>query len=482
MLKTLLVVDSKTAELTECFPNVLSFEEYLRDYPKRDEPKTRLINLCDSALYLSRGYYCSLLAEARQHTVIPSVKTVNEIRGGLPVSLNNLLRSANHEALEALIRKEPLFVYMGRVVNPAFTKLARVLFRNYPSPILKLSYRASEQDFVLEREAYVRLSSEQQAEFLSCLQSQMVTSWKTTSASKGFRWDMAILLNPNEAVPPSNKGAIKRFIKSAAKLGIRAQSFSVDDLLDLNHFDALFIRETTAINHHTYRLACEAESKGLVVLDDSQSILRCCNKVFLHDAFSYQKVASPKTLVLDDSSTKNLDYAEQELDYPMVLKMPEGSFSRGVFKVENRVQLLERLDELFAESALVLAQEYLYTEYDWRIGMLNGRAMYACRYYMAPKHWQIYNHASKRAFSGGFECLPTFEVPRMVLDAAIKAAKVVGDGLYGVDIKVFDNKAYVIEVNDNPNIDYKIEDAYLGEELYMLVMSEFLRRLELRGR
>ena len=68
------------------------------------------------------------------------------------------------------------------------------------------------------------------------------------------------------------------------------------------------------------------------------------------------------------------------------------------------------------------------------------------------------------------------------MDAALKAANVVGQGLYGVDIKELDKKAYVLEVNDNPNIDYKIEDQYLGNELYMIIMAEFQRRLEARGR
>ena len=48
-------------------------------------------------------------------------------------------------------------------------------------------------------------------------------------------------------------------------------------------YDALFIRETTAINDHTYRFAKRAESEGMVVIDDPQSILRCTNKIFLAD-------------------------------------------------------------------------------------------------------------------------------------------------------------------------------------------------------
>jgi glutathione synthase/RimK-type ligase-like ATP-grasp enzyme len=78
--------------------------------------------------------------------------------------------------------------------------------------------------------------------------------------------------------------------------------------------------------------------------------------------------------------------------------------------------------------------------------------------------------------------MPTFEVPKPVLQAAIKAAKAVGDGLYGVDIKQVGNAVYVIEVNDNPSIDAGVEDKYLGKALYELIMQEFANRLEQRGR
>jgi glutathione synthase/RimK-type ligase-like ATP-grasp enzyme len=193
-------------------------------------------------------------------------------------------------------------------------------------------------------------------------------------------------------------------------------------------------------------------------------------------------VPSLRTRVAIGTSDRELDDIEQQFDYPVVLKMPESSFSKGVFKVNDRAELKAKLDELLSDTALVLVQEFLYTDFDWRVGILNGRPIYACRYHMARNHWQIYNHASKRFAVGGFETLPTFEVPKLVLDAAMQATHIIGSGLYGVDIKQKGNHAYVIEVNDNPSIDHKVEDAYLGNELYMLIMSEFSRRLEKRGR
>ncbi|WP_165727430.1 RimK family protein [Pseudoalteromonas sp. 31A1] len=463
MFKTLIVVDNNEQTLAQSFENVITFNTYLRDYPKQNEPKTRIINLCDSSQYLSKGYYCSLLAEARKHQVLPSVKTINALRSGQAPMLN--------------VGQIDGTLYFGNALNDLQSKAAKSVFKQYPAPILFV-----DEQGLLQQGSLSSLNEQQYSDFVAKLENFTKTQWRIGSVQRRFRWDMAILVDHNEKVPPSDKDAIARFIKAAAKHGINAQALSFDEIDNIAQFDALFIRQTTAIDHPTYRLASKAQSLGLVVIDDSESILRCCNKVYLHDAFNYQKVPSLKTVVVADQSSETLAQLEDAFTYPLVLKMPEGSFSKGVFKVSNRDELAAKLTELFEFSALVLAQEYMYTEYDWRVGVLNGRAIYACRYLMARNHWQIYNHDAKRFFSGGFETLPTFELPKAVLDAALKACKTVGRGLYGVDVKEHQGKAYVLEVNDNPSIDHKVEDGYLGDELYMIIMDEFKQRLEARGR
>ncbi|MEM5551821.1 RimK family protein [Pseudoalteromonas neustonica] len=463
MFKTLIVVDNNEQTLAHSFENVITFNTYLRDYPKLNEPKTRIINLCDSSQYLSKGYYCSLLAEARKHQVLPSVKTINALRSGQALMLN-------------LGQIDGTF-YFGNAVNELQSKAAKAVFKQYPAPILFVDHAG-----LLQQGSLASLNSEQHQEFVAKLNEFTQTQWRISDTQKRHRWDMAILVDHNEKVPPSDKDAIARFIKAAAKHGIHAQALSFEEIDNIAQFDALFIRQTTAIDHPTYRLASKAQSLGLVVIDDADSILRCCNKVYLHDAFNYQKVPSLKTMVVADQTDETITQLEATFTYPLVLKMPEGSFSKGVYKVADQTELKVKLTELFEFSALVLAQEYMYTEYDWRVGVLNGRAIYACRYLMARNHWQIYNHDAKRFFSGGFETLPTFELPKAVLDAALKACKTVGKGLYGVDVKEHQGRAYVLEVNDNPSIDHKVEDAYLGDELYMIIMDEFKQRLEARGR
>lgn len=489
MIKTLIVTDSHQSALADALPDVISFDTYLATYPRINEPRTRIINLCDTGRYLSEGYYCSLLAEARNHSVLPSVKTINALRHAnsedeAMLSYKSYL--LDYKSTETLAQQatEQHYIWFGACQTPALQPLAKRLFKDFPAPVLLLTLTRSNGTWQLrvEQQGTDGLSEELYEQFTSQLNRFTRQVWRVSSSRKRYRWDMAILTDKDEKLPPSNKEAIARFVKAAAKNGIHAEVVGAGDIQNIAYYDALFIRETTAIDHHTYRLASKAERKGLVVIDDPVSILRCCNKVYLHDAFSYQKVPALRTQVVNDASDETLEQLEQDFGFPLVLKMPESAFSKGVFKVKDRAELKEKLNSLLLESALVLAQEFMFTDFDWRIGVLSGRAIYACRYEMARNHWQIYNHGAKRNSSGGFETLPTFEVPKPVLDAALKASATIGNGLYGVDVKEKDQKAFVLEVNDNPNIDHRIEDAYLRDELYMQIMAEFAHRLEQRGR
>jgi glutathione synthase/RimK-type ligase-like ATP-grasp enzyme len=72
--------------------------------------------------------------------------------------------------------------------------------------------------------------------------------------------------------------------------------------------------------------------------------------------------------------------------------------------------------------------------------------------------------------------------PPELIDLAVRASALMGNGLYGVDLKQTDKGFHVIEVNDNPNIDHGVEDKVLGDALYTRVMEEFIQRIRaLRG-
>jgi glutathione synthase/RimK-type ligase-like ATP-grasp enzyme len=131
----------------------------------------------------------------------------------------------------------------------------------------------------------------------------------------------------------------------------------------------------------------------------------------------------------------------------------------------------------------VIAQEFLPTEFDWRIGVFDREPLYACRYHMVQKHWQITQRDGdgERKY-GRVETLPVQQVPRQVIRTALRACNLIGDGLYGVDLKQVGRQCYIIEVNDNPNIDGGYEDNFLKHELYERIMGVFLERIEAKKR
>jgi glutathione synthase/RimK-type ligase-like ATP-grasp enzyme len=168
-----------------------------------------------------------------------------------------------------------------------------------------------------------------------------------------------------------------------------------------------------------------------------------------------------------------------ELGYPCVLKKPDSSFSKGVVKVNDEKELAIHLEEFLEDSELVIAQEFLPTDFDWRIGIIDRQPLWACKYFMVSGHWQIYKNEQQGNYDcGNFETVPVEIAPRDVVRTALKAANLIGDGLYGVDVKKIGKKCYVMEVNDNPSLEAGVEDAILRDELYRRIMDVFLRRIE----
>lgn len=79
---------------------------------------------------------------------------------------------------------------------------------------------------------------------------------------------------------------------------------------------------------------------------------------------------------------------------------------------------------------------------------------------------------------GKFETLPVELAPPQLIKTALNATGLIGNGLYGVDIKQIEKKFYVIEVNDNPSIDTGVEDAVVKDKLYSRIMEIFLRKIQ----
>ncbi|HYW91096.1 MAG TPA: RimK family protein [Gammaproteobacteria bacterium] len=440
----------------------------------------KVINLCRSYRYLSLGYYCSLLAEARRHRVIPSVRTVLELSRK---PIYELAAEDFDDSLQRLLRRREelslsLTILLGHCADPAFRELARQLFELFPCPMLRVELRRDNKRWRLHRIRAQQLTSLSRSErelLQDALSVYLGRRWRSPPARTPARYDLAILQDPEEKLPPSNRRALQAFVRAGKHLGVDVELIGRRDFSRLPEFDALFIRETTRIGDHTFRFARKAEAEGMVVIDDPDSILRCTNKVFLAELLAASGVPTPRTVIVQKDRLLQVD---QQLGYPVVLKIPDGAFSLGVHKAGNRDELEAIGQRLLEHSELILAQEYLYTDYDWRIGILNRQPLYACQYFMSGSHWQIVKYGARGGVSeGGSRAVAIDQAPDDVVQTALRAANLIGDGLYGVDVKQNDSGVFVIEVNDNPSIDGGVEDATLGNGLYLAILEEFVRRL-----
>lgn len=463
--------------------DVVAAREYVMNSAYGALRSAKVVNLCRSYRYQSLGYYVSLLATARGHKPMPSVTTMQDftshsmvrvITDDLDELIQKSLAPLRSEALD-------LYIYFGRAQAKRYARLSRQLFNLFQAPLLHAQ-------FIRRNRWHLRRITPMPASAIPDAHREFVVQAATEhfAGRRGSRrkptpqrYDLAILRDTTEALPPSDKQALQRFVKAADALGLHTELIDRDDYARIAEFDALFIRATTRVNHYTYRFARRAASEGLVVMDDPESILQCCNKVYLAELLQRHKIPIPPTYIVHSNNVATL---ADDLAFPCVLKEPDSAFSQGVVKADDRAAFLSQAKRMLGQSDLILAQKFVPTPFDWRVGICDQQPLYACKYYMASHHWQIHrtDRAGRHRF-GAVETIPIEEVPAQVLRTAQRAAHLIGNGLYGVDLKQVGRRCYVIEINDNPNIDAETEDAILGDELYCRIMRTFLQRLERRS-
>jgi glutathione synthase/RimK-type ligase-like ATP-grasp enzyme len=483
-----------------------------------------VVNLCRSWKYGSKGYYVSLLADARGQHPIPGVDvseafgdayalfralqeagvaTVDpeEMRArrraarasaaddeeeddaprGLPVPIVRVQEGGEwscrpareDEAAETL-------VFLGSAADTRFRATALAVYREWPAPVLRLQLVREDDEWKVTAIVPVpphRLADEDRRRLCETLadEKRIVRRGKEAPREER-RASIAVLVDPDDVFSPSSPETLDRLERIAQRMNVHVRRIGLDELHRLPEYDALFIRALTGVSEPAFQFALRAEALGMPVVDDSQSIIRCGNKVFLDELLRREGIRMPRSRIV----TRQTPWEEvASLGLPLVIKLPDGSFSAAVHKVASREEFRRRAEEMFRRSPLVIAQEFLPTDFDWRITVLGGRLLFACRYHMARGHWQVRaESAAGHERYGRVEAVPRDTAPRAVVETALRAARLIGDGLYGVDLKETPEGPVVIEVNDNPNLDVGYDDAADGTAIYQDVVEFFLKRIE----
>ncbi|MDQ1260975.1 MAG: hypothetical protein QG575_156 [Euryarchaeota archaeon] len=256
----------------------------------------------------------------------------------------------------------------------------------------------------------------------------------------------------------------------AESMGHTAEFIFPVDIKKIPKLDALFIRANTDPMNITYVAARMAQMYGIPVIDDPSSIQICADKINMYMHLMKKNVSMPRTRFLKKKELDEVLAAQlfEELGMPLVLKEPSTSFSVRVEKVSSVDELLKIARRFFKLSDWIVVQEYIESRFDWRVGVINGQLLYACRYIIPSETFKIQASVNGHIVYCDVESVPADQIPPGVIELGREAGNAIGKGMYGVDIKESNGKLYVIEVNDNPSLDGG-EDAHYPDMFQKII-------------
>ena len=418
-MQTILVTDEPSKwEFLKPITPIVEASDYLSNVLYQQGKALRIINLCNSYDYQTIGYYVSLLAQARDHKAVPSVLNIQDV---INVSLYRQMSEDMDKEIQQNLQdiqdnEFTISIYFGQNVEKKYSTLAKTLHNIFPLPLIQIALERKKR-WGIKNLRVISISDVPQTHYVFLQQAAQ----NYLSKKRFHQWqkkqrfhNLAILIDHHESNPPSNKKALDLFIEIGETLGINVDLIDKHDSKFIAEYDALFIRTTTAVDHFTYRIARRAVQENLVVIDDPQSIVKCTNKVYFAELMRNHQILTPSTLFIS-----KYDKELPIIQYPCVLKKPDGALSQGVIKIDDVSALKRSLKQFFKTSDLVLIQPFIPTEFDWRIGIIDNKPLYASRYYMAKDHWQIYNWNASEVvdgteIEGADDSVPLNEVPEIV--------------------------------------------------------------------
>ena len=192
---------------------MITTSEYLARPRLFDMGRPKLVNLARSYAYQSKGYYASLLAEARGHRVVPTVETMLELREAklYEHALPELEDELNRCARRADFQPEgefKLLVCFGIARDPRFESFGRLLFDWFRCPALEVTVEPGNW-LSIERirpRNITRLANGEAAFFREALHQHTKREWRDPKARTVAKYDLAVLYDPNEKMPPSSAG------------------------------------------------------------------------------------------------------------------------------------------------------------------------------------------------------------------------------------------------------------------------------------
>ena len=273
----------------------------------------------------------------------------------------------------------------------------------------------------------------------------------------------------------------RRLVQEAKLRGIEVEvtdpmkfSLFVDDgAIDIHYagepftHDAVVPRIGHSITKHGVAVLRHMEQLGIWTANTGQGILQSRDKLHASQILARNKIPVPKTTYVRDS----ID-VEPAIDFvgglPVVIKVTQGTQGQGVFLRHTVHESRSLIQGLLLTGKSVLVQEYIAESHgkDIRALVVGDRVVAAMR-----------RKARGREFRSNYHLNGTVEKVEISSEfeqQAVRAARVLGLNIAGVDLLEGNNGPLVLEVNSSPGLEgiEKASGINVAGEIIDYVMSE----------
>jgi len=230
----------------------------------------------------------------------------------------------------------------------------------------------------------------------------------------------------------------------------------------LNDLDAVITRIRPSMTFYGCALARQFESMGIYTVNSSEAITQSRDKLFSLQLMLKSGIGIPTT-GFANSPMDTGDLIEMVGGAPLIVKLLEGTQGRGVVLAETKKAAESVINAFKALRANLLVQEFVKEAdgKDLRCFVIDGKVVASIERTAAPGEFRANIH------QGGTASVVKITAEERKL--AVKAAKVLGLKVAGVDIIRSSKGPLLLEVNSSPGLE-GIETA-TGNNIAGLIVS-----------
>lgn len=218
---------------------------------------------------------------------------------------------------------------------------------------------------------------------------------------------------------------------------------------DLTDFDAVFPRLAGKDLLFSEQLMEILNESSAYVHMDSDSFSISSNKFYTMKELSGNDVNIPRSVYT--LSTETATEAAKDIGYPLTIKLISGYGGKGIMRAKDESELRPIIDTLEVFEQDICLQDFIENPgEDIRI-IVVGEETYSYKRVGLEEEW-------RSNISRGGE-RKEFDAPEKMREMAVRASKVAGFDICGVDIIESEEGGYIVELNASPGITEETSEA-----------------------